>query len=846
MEARWPIVGRQSEFAAILDGSGRGVGAVVVGEPGVGKSVLVDEAARTLASSGWDARLVLCGGRSDFPLRPGAEVANRSVRTGRQVLVVDDAHLLDTGSADVLWRLAHEPGTLVLATVRTGYRVSDRVARLWTSGRCRRLDLAPLDDDDVRELLERVLGGDVEDRLRVRLRTRSAGNALLLRELVRAGLGTGAIARSQNVWRLAGDLPLGDGAVDIIRAALSVLDTDEREAAQLLAVGQPLGLAVAESLIEPQLMEALEERRVAGLVETSNGPVLTLTHPLYGEVLRADIAPLRMRRLRRTLIAALSQASSSDPPDVLRSVVWRVEIGDHPEPAELLAAARLARSVSPATSERLTRLALSSGATVEVVELLAEILIIQGRITEAETLLDGLPLDTLSAEERQAVSCSQALSRTRTGELGGVIAMVTGVEVDPSVDSPQLQAIYGQALMLDGHVDEASTVVNALLDHDAVDPVTRTFAAVTVAAGAAFTGRIEHCERVFRESLPAAEAALATVPFGLGTLSVSTTIGLAQVGRLDDADAIGQHLYQRALASDDEWLRPRGASALGVTALMRGQIRSAIRHLRITVASLNELDGQYLRYNLSWLTRALALGGLADEARESLDAGADAPDYPLFRADWLIAEAAAQAAAGALEEAADTALAAARYAASLGLWATVGAAAFDAARYAVLPEALELTATAAERVDGPLPAHLADFARARLTNDPRALSTVSQHFANVGTLLYAAEAADAAARALQLAGDQRAAARAATRARALHARCAGAAFAWAGSTLDAALLTPREQHVATLAAAGKSDAAIATELDISVRTVQNHLARGYTKLGINNRRDLAPIVNTMT
>jgi DNA-binding CsgD family transcriptional regulator len=51
-------------------------------------------------------------------------------------------------------------------------------------------------------------------------------------------------------------------------------------------------------------------------------------------------------------------------------------------------------------------------------------------------------------------------------------------------------------------------------------------------------------------------------------------------------------------------------------------------------------------------------------------------------------------------------------------------------------------------------------------------------------------------------------------------------------------LTRREQQTALLAAASHSDSAIAVELEISVRTVQNHLARVYRKLGVSNRGEL--------
>jgi DNA-binding CsgD family transcriptional regulator len=51
-------------------------------------------------------------------------------------------------------------------------------------------------------------------------------------------------------------------------------------------------------------------------------------------------------------------------------------------------------------------------------------------------------------------------------------------------------------------------------------------------------------------------------------------------------------------------------------------------------------------------------------------------------------------------------------------------------------------------------------------------------------------------------------------------------------------LTPAEQRVADLAAAGRSNAEIASVLSVAVTTVETHLRRIYPKLGVHNRREL--------
>jgi DNA-binding CsgD family transcriptional regulator len=842
----WPFTGRSTEVGVVLTGLRRGVGTVIAGEAGVGKTMLAREVQRQLDADGWRTHLVRCTAKSGFPLpvfSPGetdaATVRQNSSDSRRgSVLVVDDAHVLDDESAELLWRLAGGDAVLVVATVRSGERAPDRVARLWADGACARLDLTPLAERDVRDLLEVALGGDVEDRLPRLLVQRAGGNALLLRELVRSGVDSGAIARSQQVWRLTGELPVGAGAADIIRSGLAELSAPELAAAQVLAVGEPLPLGMAESLIGNELMEALEDLRVAALADTVDGPVLILGHPLYGEVLRSDIAPLRLRRLRTELIQAMQKAERPGPDDILRSVVWRLEIGDTPDPDELLAAARLAHSSSHATAERLTRAAVAAGHTTEALGLLAEILVMQGRVAEAERLLDELSLDVLSDEGRQAVAYGRALCRTRLGEVSEVVTMITGATVDQSANSLQMQAIYAQALSLDGRIDEATMVARPLFEDEAADPVTRTIAACSLVAGGSLVGRADDSYRVMRAALPLAETARSALPFGLGTLMVAACIGLAETGRTDEADQIAQQIYDRALAEDDEWLRPRGSSGLGVVALLRGQARTATRYFRIAVASLNELDGQYLRYNLSFLARGAALAGFVDEARQALQPPRTEPRFPFFEADWMMAEAALLAAEGTLEAAAQHALGAARQAASIGAWTVVGLAAHDAARYAAAPEAAQLVATAAERVDGPLLQYLSDFAQARVADDPKALTAVSEQFEALGTILYAAEASYAAARAYRAAEEGRAAATASVRATSLHAHCENASIPWVAGFQASETLTGREQQAALLAAVGHPDATIAAELEISVRTVQNHLARAYRKLGVSGRHDL--------
>jgi DNA-binding CsgD family transcriptional regulator len=57
-------------------------------------------------------------------------------------------------------------------------------------------------------------------------------------------------------------------------------------------------------------------------------------------------------------------------------------------------------------------------------------------------------------------------------------------------------------------------------------------------------------------------------------------------------------------------------------------------------------------------------------------------------------------------------------------------------------------------------------------------------------------------------------------------------------------LTPSERRIVGLAQRGLTNTEIATQLKLSSRTVENHLARAYAKLGVRSRTELALLNRT--
>jgi hypothetical protein len=81
--------------------------------------------------------------RGDLLRRYGRAVVDGAA--GRPLLVfVDDAHLLDDGSATLLHQLALTRAATVLATVRSGERAPDPVVSLWKDALADRIEVSVL------------------------------------------------------------------------------------------------------------------------------------------------------------------------------------------------------------------------------------------------------------------------------------------------------------------------------------------------------------------------------------------------------------------------------------------------------------------------------------------------------------------------------------------------------------------------------------------------------------------------------------------------------------------------------------------------------------------------------
>jgi DNA-binding CsgD family transcriptional regulator len=140
--------------------------------------------------------------------------------------------------------------------------------------------------------------------------------------------------------------------------------------------------------------------------------------------------------------------------------------------------------------------------------------------------------------------------------------------------------------------------------------------------------------------------------------------------------------------------------------------------------------------------------------------------------------------------------------------------------------------------ESPLLAARADHAAAVAAGDPELLAAAGDGFEALGARLLAAQAFTAAVDEFRRRDDQRSATANSNRAHTLAYDCEGAQTPGLVQTDAVVPLSKREREVALLAGQGLPSKDIAAQLFLSVRTVDNHLQRAYTKLGVTNRSEL--------
>ncbi len=290
----------------------------------------------------------------------------------RMVLTVDDIDQLDDTSLALLLPMTIEREIFLVATVRTGQPIPSAINALIKDGHLERMDVAALADDEVANLLHRVLDGPVEHTALRRLHRLSGGNLQVLHELVRAAREQGSLVRGERAWTL-GDLPRSGALEDLVASHLAHVPEQAQQALDVLAVASKLGVADLEAFCPTDLLEHLERDGLICVEVCDRRTVVDLVHPMYGEVLRSRMTTLRLRSLQRALAEQLESRGTRRRDDPMRLALWRLEAGGDVDAELLHRAGRLALiGRDTELAERFARGAADRGMPVAAARIVVE------------------------------------------------------------------------------------------------------------------------------------------------------------------------------------------------------------------------------------------------------------------------------------------------------------------------------------------------------------------------------------------------------------------------------------------------------------------------------------------
>jgi DNA-binding CsgD family transcriptional regulator len=783
------------------------------------------------------------------------------------LVALDDVQWLDPATADVLQialRRLTEERVGLLATIRTGADVAARfgLVHAFAEERLDRLAVGPLSLGALHHLLKERVSLELTRPELVRVHETSAGNPFLALELARELVRTNtrpaagvALRVPQNLQELLGGrlarLPTDAGDVVLFAAALA------RPTVELVATAH----GHRESVLE-----AIDAAVREGVVELDDAR-LRFAHPLLASICYEQAPPWKRRAVHRALAGAVTEveerarhmALSVDGPDIVASSYLDAAADHAAARGAAAAAAELAELAAELTPddpalERKRRVRAASlhrlagngdRAAAALEELLPDV---PAGLERADVLFELVK--TLSADTPTLLEYSEEALVEAEGDdarTARILAYRTGVYFFRA-DGRAALADARAALAYAERVGDPGLLVEAI---------------GRVGQAESFVGEVT--EGLLERGVEIEEShELACEYWG------SPRYALARLyvrrGELDRARALFEELDAAAMARGDEVSRTMILWPLSMLEWLAGRWSHAVE----CAASARELTEQTLNAHArAWMGRARALLetdlGLVEEARASAETGlafAQETSNEFYTIVSLGSLGRLELALGNLAGAADylrdlprRLLAAGLNDPTTPIWAdaietlvSVGElerARADLEKYEHHAEKLRSpwSVEGARRCRGLFAAaegdaHAALETLERLVTDSpdppwpfeRARTVLS-----LGTVRRQAQQKRAAREALEQAlavFEELGASLWAEKARAELKRISG-------RRAPTEELTATEERVAELAAQGRANKEIASELFMGVSTVEAHLSRVYRKLGIRSRTELA-------
>jgi DNA-binding CsgD family transcriptional regulator/urease gamma subunit len=845
-------------------------GAVILGGPGMGKSSMV-QTALTIAGRLDGVVSVQCSRNlRDVPygalspllhtlpdLTTPVDVLRSMQQLGDAlVIVVVDVQYLDAASAFVLAQLVQNRAAKLLAMGTASLGRESGIAALADTGVLRTIHMEPADPERVRRQCEQMLDGPLTEGTVRTIHGMTGGNPRLINAYLASARQQGVLVRSPDgaalpgraaPWILLRAAPEPDGRlVDTVESMHDALLPGERETLDLVA----LAGRTPRSLLRAMAGEHVQDLLDAGFLRDGAEESVVLAAALHAEVLRAIISPGVSFDLYNRW---RSMGGDAVEHRTARSVLWALECGQHVPMQQVLDAGYLALQAKDWPTARALAPSLQDWQDPRAALLVAELMLVGGRTWAARTELEHLAAHSTEPSFRMEALSVLAMNLVRSGEAANPWAVLPeliarGRERQPLPSPPPEALATLVRLLLDGamegHREKLMEQAQRVIDDPSTDNQVRAMLLLMQAEALSMAGHPTGAITAARQAYKLAT----TIPsfsarFGLDAL-VYLVICYVTAGHYREARQLLRDQYSM---EPRKW-HQRSGTILALEHLVEsaaGQSGDALRRLEDAVVELRHHDPAQMllvaEAMLSPQRTALTVGLPSPTAEERAVGPVRGPE-----GRWLLSMALFSVAEDRNPDAA---------VGTHPLWRRI----LDDPRLEHDPmirreillsvvlgrnpmevetELMEELHAVAAATEGPRSAGLARVLDPALADNPRGLAHAAEATAATGDTLVAAMGWARLILLHHQTGDLRRRGEALRRLKTLQVKTGVHFPPFVSGALALGELTAREQEIVDLAAQGLSNAAVAEKLFVSQRTVEGHLYRVFTKLGITERGEL--------
>jgi DNA-binding CsgD family transcriptional regulator len=843
---------------------------VILGGPGTGKSSLV-QAALEISGLAENVHTVQCTPSlrevpygALVPLLTTLDELSTPVSVLRSlqqlgtnpVIVVVDVHYLDAASAFVLAQLVQNRAATLLASGTGLLGRESGIVALSDTGMLRTIHLEPGDPDQVRRQCEQTLGGTLTQGAARTIHGMTGGNPRLVKAFLESALHQGVLTQSQGgsvlpgrpaPWVLLRPAPDPDAwLIDTVESMQASLLPGERECLDLVALAGVASRAHLRAVAGDHIQDLLEN----GFLGEVGADSVTLSAVLHAEVLRSCIPPGRSLDL---FSRWQSVGGSILERPTARTVLWALECGHPVDLGDVIDAGYRALGTKDWPTARALAPFLAEKHDSRADLLVAELMLVGGRTWTARAELEQLAARSPDPDYRIEVYGLLAIDLVRNGQaphgwaalpqaLAGVRAHMT-TEAEPP---ESLRAMI--TLLLDPDMDDRRDELLAqsrlLIEDPDTDPGTRAILLLLQSDLLGLAGQSAKAIAVARAAHDlAVSSPQFSARFGVYAL-VNLVLNLTMAGQSDEARRV---LDTQDRLTPRHW-HQRSGTVLALRAMVdsvHGGTAESVSTLHDAVVELRQHDpAQLLQWAEAMLTpHRVALS--ASPIEPAAEVRARQPQQG-SRGRWLLSLALFSIAEDRTKAMSED---------HRPLWRRIledpRLDGDPVVRREILFTLLVLRPPQAEddgvmarlhgiccALDGRRSEALTRVLDPLLDQDPRALATVAEQVAASGEMLPAAIAWSRLVLLHHATGDLRRRGEALRRLKKLQVTTGLRFPPFVTGALALGELTAREQEIVDLAAAGMSNAEVAEKLFVSQRTVEGHLYRVFTKLGITERSEL--------